>query len=403
MVRLAGTYTQQPIDIVIAKTVTLYGLDQQPTSPFTVADNSGNQYQLLTTQTLTASTDSATTISNVVFQSSLIGPVSSPVNTITTVISVTNGVSSVNNSATYTLLGQNEETDAQLRLRRSNSVSLPSKGYLAGLYGGLLSISGVTYVNVQENTTNIVTSTLAGGIPPHSIWVIVATASALTTVQTNGLTLADNIAQVIYNKRNAGCGQTNSGSGASGTAVLSGSTLGSITLGSGGSGYYNAPLVTITGGGGTGATATAAFSATTGQITGFTVVTAGTGYTSVPTVNINPNTNVYPITQVDGTTFNIYWDSPILKPIYFSATVTHITGNVPTNLSTQIANAVKYSIGQSADASSIVALIKALAPNCYVSSEQISTISGGSGSYIAAPGYNYQFTLPVGNISITAI
>ena len=57
MVRLAGTYTQQPIDIVIAKTVTLYGLDQQPTSPFTVADNSGNQYQLLTTKTLTASTD----------------------------------------------------------------------------------------------------------------------------------------------------------------------------------------------------------------------------------------------------------------------------------------------------------------------------------------------------------
>ena len=234
-----------------------------------------------------------------------------------------------------------------------------------------------------------------------AFWVIVATSASLTSIQSNGYSLAYNIAEVIYNKRNAGCGQTNSGSGASGTAVLSGSTLGSITLGSGGSGYYNAPLVTITGGGGTGATATAAFSATTGQITGFTVVTAGTGYTSVPAVNINPNTNVYPITQVDGTTFNIYWDSPVLKSIYFSATVSAITGNVPTNLATQIANAVNYSIGQSADASSIVAIIKALAPNCYVSLEQISTTSGGSGSYIAAPGYNYQFTLPVGNIAIT--
>ena len=397
--RLAGTYTQQPMTLVITSTVTLYGLDNQNNNPFTVSDSSGNQYQLLVTQTFSPGTYTSST--SVGFQAAKLGPVRSDVNTITNIITVTNGVSSVNNPSTYTYLGITEETDAQLRTRRAASVSLPSQGYLAGLYGGLTSIQNVTYVNVKENNTNIVSSTTVGGIPPHSIWVIVATSASLTSIQSNGYSLAYNIAEVIYNKRNAGCGQTNSGSGASGTAVLSGSTLGSITLGSGGSGYYNAPLVTITGGGGTGATATAAFSATTGQITGFTVVTAGTGYTSVPAVNINPNTNVYPITQVDGTTFNIYWDSPVLKSIYFSATVSAITGNVPTNLATQIANAVNYSIGQSADASSIVAIIKALAPNCYVSLEQISTTSGGSGSYIAAPGYNYQFTLPVGNIAIT--
>jgi len=385
--------------LVITSTVTLYGLDNQNNNPFTVSDSSGNQYQLLVTQTFSPGTYTSST--SVGFQAAKLGSVQSDVNTITNIITVTNGVSSVNNPSTYTYLGITEETDAQLRTRRAASVSLPSQGYLAGLYGGLTSIQNVTYVNVKENNTNIASSTTVGGIPPHSIWVIVATSASLTSIQSNGYSLAYNIAEVIYNKRNAGCGQTNSGLGASGTAVLSGSTLGSITLGSGGSGYYNAPLVTITGGGGTGATATAAFSATTGQITGFTVVTAGTGYTSVPTVNINPNTNVYPITQVDGTTFNIYWDSPILKPIYFSATVSAITGNVPTDLATQIANAVNYSIGQSADASSIVAIIKALAPNCYVSLEQISTTSGGSGSYIAAPGYNYQFTLPVGNIAIT--
>jgi len=387
--------------MVISKTVTLYGLDQQPTSPFTVADSSGNQYQLLVTQTLAAGTYSASnpTPNGIAFQASVLGPVSSSVNTITTIVSVTNGVTSVNNSVTYSTLGQNEETDAQLRLRRAVSVSLPSKGYLAGLYGGLVSINGVTYASVQENNTSIVTSTLAGGIPPHSIWVIVATGNALSVVQPNGYTLAHNIAQVIYNKRNAGCGQTNSGTGATGTASISGGSVSAITLGSGGSGYYNAPYVTLTGGGGTGAKATAAFNGTTGQITGFTVTAAGIGYTSAPTVNINPNTNVYSVLQVDGTYFNIYWDNPIVQPIYFSATVTAITGNVPSNLKTLIANAINYGIGQSADSSSIVALIKKFAPNCYVSGENISTTSGGTGSYIASPGYNYQFTLPVGNIT----
>ena len=290
-------------------------------------------------------------------------------------------------------MGQAEETDAQLRLRRAASVSLPSKGYLAGLYGGLISINGVSYANIQENTTSVVTSSSAGGVPPHSIWVIVATSNSTTSVK-------QQIAQVIYNKRNAGCGQTNSGTGAVGTASISTGGVSGIAVTNAGTGYYNAPLVTLTGGGGTGATATAAFNSTTGAITGFTVTNAGTGYTSAPTVNINPNTNVWPITQVDGTTFNVYWDNPITQSIYFSATVTAITGVKPSNLAQLIANATTYNIGQPADASSIVALIKKLAPNCYVSGENISTTSGGTGSYIASPGANYQFTLPVGNISV---
>ena len=383
--------------LVITSNVTLYGLDNQSNNPFTVSDSSGNQYQLLVTNTFSPGTYNG--VNSVAFQAAVLGPVSSVVNTITNIVTVTNGVASVNNDYTYTTLGQNEETDAQLRIRRAESTSLPSKGYLAGLYGGLLGINGVTYVSVQENNTNIVSSTSAGGIPPHSIWVIVATSTSLTTVQSNGYTLAYNIAQVIYNKRNAGCGQTNSGSGAVGTASISGGGVSAIAVTNAGSGYYNAPYVTITGGGGSGATATASFNGTTGQITGFTVTAAGTGYTSAPTVNINPNTNVYPFPQVDNTTFNIYWDTPIVKPIYFSATITAITGNVPSNLKALIASAVNYGIGQSADSSSIVALIKQFAPNCYVSGENISTTYGGTGSFIASPGYNYQFTLPASNIT----
>ena len=71
---------------------------------------------------------------------------------------------------------------------------------------------------------------------------------------------------------------------ATGTAVLSGNTVGSITLGVGGAGYATAPGVSFSGGGGTGATATATISG--GKVTGFTMVLNGTGYTSPPTVTV---------------------------------------------------------------------------------------------------------------------
>lgn len=69
---------------------------------------------------------------------------------------------------------------------------------------------------------------------------------------------------------------------ATGTAVLSSGTVGSITLGIGGAGYATAPIVSFSGGGGSGAAATAAVSG--GKVTGFTVTNPGSGYTTPPTV-----------------------------------------------------------------------------------------------------------------------
>lgn len=64
------------------------------------------------------------------------------------------------------------------------------------------------------------------------------------------------------------------------TRVQNGVTA--ITIGSGGTGYTSAPAVTLTGGGGTGATAEATVSG--GAITKITVTNAGQGYTTAPTV-----------------------------------------------------------------------------------------------------------------------
>jgi hypothetical protein len=61
----------------------------------------------------------------------------------------------------------------------------------------------------------------------------------------------------------------------------------------GGSGYIDPPEVKITGGGGTGATATAVVDSLTGQVTQLNVVTTGTGYSSNPNITLSPSTGVF--------------------------------------------------------------------------------------------------------------
>lgn len=77
-----------------------------------------------------------------------------------------------------------------------------------------------------------------------------------------------------------------SGSGASAFASISGSgQIDRINITSGGTGYVAAPKVTITGGGGTGATANATIS--NGVVSAITITNGGTGYSSEPTITLS--------------------------------------------------------------------------------------------------------------------
>jgi uncharacterized repeat protein (TIGR01451 family) len=63
-------------------------------------------------------------------------------------------------------------------------------------------------------------------------------------------------------------------------------TVNSVTIGSGGSGYTSGATVVISGGGGSGATATA--TVTAGVVTAITITNPGSGYTSTPAVTVSP-------------------------------------------------------------------------------------------------------------------
>ncbi len=381
VVRYAGTYTQQSVQVTVNQAVTLLGLSST-SNPFTVQDINGNQYQLINNATFVGAGTQT-----IAFEAAVIGPISSLANTITQVATATLGVTSVNNSSGPSQVGQAEETDAALRLRRANSVELTSKGYLAGLLAGILSVPGVTSAAVYENVASTANSY---GMPPHSIWCIVA----------GGASAA--IAEAIYIKRNAGVDTMNRGQGGAGTVTLSGSGIGSIAVANAGSGYDNAPTVLIVGTG-TGATATASVNSA-GQITGFTVTNAGTGYTGTPVVQLNPNTITTDIVQADGTEWIQTYDVPTNENLYIEVTVHALTGSiVGSAVQSAIASNLSYGIGQPADASAIVVLIKSLFPTAAVEVCQVSPDNSTWTSLLSPTSVNYQFAVATGRITVTVV
>ena len=72
--------------------------------------------------------------------------------------------------------------------------------------------------------------------------------------------------------------------GTSNPTVIQKGGITAVNVTNGGTGYATAPTVALTGGGGTGATATATVAA--GKITGITITNPGTGYTTAPTVGL---------------------------------------------------------------------------------------------------------------------
>ncbi len=195
--RQGGTFSTSNVEVVASRTVTLYGLDNPAQQPFTIANNAGVQWVLQQSQVALA----AGTY-ELAFQAVTPGAVIPLTNTLTVQVTPVVGVT-VNNPDTYIALGENEETDAELRLRRQKSVSLGSQGYYAGLLAALENVNGVTFARIWENNTGTTSDGsippgVPAGIPGHSIWVIVAGSGA-----------AASIAQAIYTKRNAGCGMYN--------------------------------------------------------------------------------------------------------------------------------------------------------------------------------------------------
>lgn len=191
--RGAGTFTTVQITVVITASLSLVGLDSQSgiinpqvANLYTIKDDAGNLWYLLTSQAPpTAGTYVYT------FQSATIGAVQVVANTITTPVTIVNGVSTVNNSSGALYQGINEESDSDLRNRFHLSTRITSTGYSDSLEAILKNLPSVVSAFVYENNESFSDSF---GTAPNSIWCIIDGGNA------------PDIAQAIFSKKAPGCG-----------------------------------------------------------------------------------------------------------------------------------------------------------------------------------------------------
>jgi len=185
--RRGGTRTVTPITITTSQALNLIGLDTDAANPYTIQDNAGNRWNLQNTHYFSGAD---TAVLN--FQAETIGHQLTTPNTITTPVTIVLGVSSINNPSLATVIGEDEETDLELRSRAKRSIMLAAVGFVDSLYASLMNLDGMNSVRILENTTNTID---ANGTSPHSIHVITA-----------GSATSKDIATTILQKRSGGCG-----------------------------------------------------------------------------------------------------------------------------------------------------------------------------------------------------
>jgi hypothetical protein len=178
------------------------------------------------------------------------------------------------------------------------------------------------------------------------------------------------------------------------TAIISANTgaIERINVTNGGSGYLtgagNEPLVQITGGGGTGATATATVGAN-GRVTAITLTSPGTGYTSAPTVNLlSGGTTATANSTLDANNQSVFSISVTAQGTgYTSAPTVVFTGGGGTGAAAtaQVANG------------RVVAVIVTATGTAYTAAPTV-TFTGGGGAGATATA---SMGLPVAQVNIT--
>ncbi|RJT45652.1 baseplate J/gp47 family protein [Rahnella woolbedingensis] len=108
------------------------------------------------------------------------GAVAALAGTVTAINTPTRGWTSVTNASAATV-GAPAETDAELRIRQSQSVALPSITPFEGVDGAIANVDGVTRHKLYENDTGVTDS---NGLPPHSISAIVDGGNVTDIAQT---------------------------------------------------------------------------------------------------------------------------------------------------------------------------------------------------------------------------
>ncbi|MBL9146156.1 MAG: autotransporter-associated beta strand repeat-containing protein [Verrucomicrobiaceae bacterium] len=221
---------------------------------------------------------------------------------VTSVISNGSGVNSLSSvnkqgASIWTLAGNNSHSGTTTvsagTLKLGHPNALGSGGWQFGNTAGATSItSGATVdLNGQQGINEAITVRgtgigSGGALVNNSTTAASIAAGMVASISTTAGGVHSTVPDVIL-------------SGNATAVATLGLSAASFTIAGGTTQYSAAPTVTISGGGGTGATATAVL--TSGVVTGITITNAGTGYTSAPTIAFSGGTITTAGTNPTGT------------------------------------------------------------------------------------------------------
>lgn len=168
LTRKGGIFSQLEIELTCDRTVELAGLDANyndvNATSYTVGDNAGGNWYLITSATLPAGTHT------LLFRSQNYGSYSPAIGTVINQITKVLGVTSVTNPNRAIVTGEEQESDLEFRLRRNRSTAINGQNNVDALEANLLNTQDVKDAQIWVNNTS---STDATGTPAYTIWVVV--------------------------------------------------------------------------------------------------------------------------------------------------------------------------------------------------------------------------------------
>ena len=379
MQRQNGTQTVAYVNVVATLPINLVGLNAGGSTPFTVADQSGNMFQLQTSYSFSGPGNAT-----LAFVSENIGAVLTSPNTITSILTPIVGIVSVNNPSTASdIIGITEESDQQCKVRQAQSLAMGAVGPADALRAQILNIPGVADAFVPENENNSVTN----GIPANGIWPIVNAPGVSQAL----------IAQVIYTKKMVTASQlftaTVGGTTTSGSAVISsidttGMTAGMIVSGTG---IPTGSIISL--------------------VNSATEITINQNATASGAVTLTVSTNSfmatavsYNITRPAGNLFTAWWSNAVPQPLYIAFQILPINGIDQFNttaLAASLASTLTYRLNQSAFIGDIIRAKQTIAPNGYLQNVFVGTASPANQQLAVPLNLVNYFTVSSANITIT--
>jgi len=156
LTRRPATRSQADVTITTDRALTL-------PADYAVEDDLGQSWTTLESVSLSSGTTTVTLFSEV------FGAIEADAGTITQPATVVLGVTGVTNTSAA-VVGIEEETDEELRVRRNQSLSTPQSSGVGRMMTALGNLANVTDLMVYENDTD---STDSDSIPSHSLWAII--------------------------------------------------------------------------------------------------------------------------------------------------------------------------------------------------------------------------------------